>query len=213
VSDDDTAVLVHAIERFPSLAPLVTVEREDRYTRVVLALRSGPAEAVWGDGYTRVHGELMRYEGFLTADVLADTFDVLRKMDAIDGRIGRIEEEGECLVRVSAAWTELRARWWSRKKIRQPSLRLEYSQVTWAPGVDPATRVGYTDTYVIDGIREEIDRLEDGRFLTLGNEIAFEWLSAAESEEAVKRFDRTVRSSPTRPEHRPRQSGSGSGLD
>jgi hypothetical protein len=185
---DDTAVLVEALARFPSLASYVTVEPDDRYARVVLTLRHGPTEAIWGDGYTRVHGELMRYEGFLAAAELADTLDVLRMIDAIDGRIGRIALDGECLVRVSAGWTERAAHWWSRQKTRAPALQIEYSQVSWAPGVDLTTRVEYSDTLVIEGIREEVERLQAGRWLELGHEIPIEWLSPSDSAEVADRF-------------------------
>lgn len=166
----------------------MTVQPDDRYVRLVLRLRHGSVETLWGDGYTRVHGELWRYEGFVAADALVDSLDVLRILDAIDGRIGRIELDGECLVRISAAWTERPAHWWSRRKVREPALRIEYSQVSWAPGADPTTRLEYSDSLVIEGVREEIERLEAGRWLELGHEIPVEWLSPAESAEAANRF-------------------------
>jgi hypothetical protein len=182
---DDTAVLARAIERFPSLVPQVTVEPEDRYAHLVLTLSNGRTEAIWGDGYTRVHGEFIRYEGFLAADEVAHALDVLRMIDAIDGRIGRIEDG---LVRISAAWTERRAHWWSRKNIRGPALRVEYPQETSAHGLDPTKHDEYRYFYVTDGVREEIERLHAGRFLDLGQEIPIQWLSLSDSAEAAERF-------------------------
>jgi hypothetical protein len=185
---DDAARLVGAFERFPSLVPCVTVEPYGRYARVALALRDGTAEAIWGDGYTRVYGELVRCEGFVAADDLADMLDVVRMLDAVDGRIGRVDLDGECLVRVSKGWTERRERWWSRQKTREPALRIEYSQVSWAPGVDSINRVEYSDTLVTEDVREEIERLEAGRWLELGKEIPVEWLSLDDSAAAAARF-------------------------
>jgi hypothetical protein len=68
------------------------------------------------------------------------------------------------------------------------ALRIEYSQVSWAPGVDSINRVEYSDTLVAEDVREEIERLEAGRWLELGKEISVEWLSLDDSAAAAARF-------------------------
>ena len=186
---DDVAVLTAAVQRFPALAPLVTIEPEDRYAHVVLTLGHGSTDVLWGDGYTRIRGEFIRYEGFLPADEVADKLDVLRMIDDVDGQVGRVEDEGECLVRFSLSWIERTPHWWSRRKIRDPALRVEYAQVTWASGVDPATRVGYSDTYVYDDdVREELAALSEGRFRQLGEQVPIEWMPPSEAATAAERF-------------------------
>jgi hypothetical protein len=184
----DHELLADAVARRPALARHVHVEPDGRYDRLRLTLRHGQTEVVWGDGYTRVHGELWRCEGFIDLDELMSTLDLLLTLDAFDGRVGRIELDGECLVRLSPTWTEYAPRSRPWRRIREPALRIEYAQAAWAAGIDPATRVGHSDTLVIEGVREELERLQAGRWLEGGREVPVEWLSAAEAAAVAERF-------------------------
>ena len=188
---EPVATLSAAIVRHPDLASLVEVASEDRYAILTLSLDHGDTEVLWGDGYTRVRGEFLRYEGFWPATELADKLDLLRAIDAISGRIGRVVDEGECLVRFTLSWVESRPRLWSRQTHREPALRVAYSQVWWADGIDPATRVRDTETHVLDvePIRAELAASRATVSCIWGSKYPSRGLAPADTAEVAQRFD------------------------